>query len=206
LEKALNVALEHSVKCLPFLKGRTFIAVDNSGSMRNAVSGKSTIMHIEIGALMAAMSNRFSEDGVASVFGDDFSLVLLSGNILDDANRMVGTYVGYSTNGYKAIKYLNDKNVKVDRILIFTDEELYDSDNYGEETLSAEFAKYRKINADAKLYVVNLNGYGDSCVDYKDKDVVAVSGWSDKILDFIAHYEEGSEGFIARIRNFKYSS
>jgi hypothetical protein len=208
LLKALEKALSLSVDNLPKLKGDTLIATDTSGSMGRFLSTRGKIEHIEIGALMAAMANKFSENGVASVFGTDFSTVDLSGNILSDTKKLCETNVGWSTNGYKVVKYLNDKDIKVDRVLLFTDEELYDSsDRWGDDngrTLKDEFSQYKKRHPKAKLYVVNLNGYGDSCINYKDPNVVTVSGWSDKILQFISAYEEGKQSFIQRIDSQSY--
>lgn len=197
LKKALEAALNVSVENLPSLKGKTFITTDTSGSMGSFLSGKGSICHLEIGALMSAMANKFSENGIASVFGTEFTTVDLSGNILTDAKKIAKTDVGWSTNGYKAFEYLNDNNIEVDRILLFTDEELYGG------SINSELQKYKKnINPDVKVYLVNLNGYGDSCLDYKDKNVVTVSGWSDKILQFIATYEEGKESFIKKISQY----
>jgi hypothetical protein len=42
-----------------------------------------------------------------------------------------------STNGFLSVKYLNENNIKVDRILVFTDCQLYDSSG-GFSWLSSE--------------------------------------------------------------------
>jgi len=198
LQHALNTALEVSVENLPKLKGRTMISCDASGSMSCSISKKSNITPHEIGCLMGAMANKFSENAIASLFGNDFAVVPdLSGDILKDTQALRSVNVGHSTNGYLAIQYLNQKDIVVDRVLIFTDEELYGG------SINSEWETYTRKYPNAKLYVINLTGYGQSCINLRSKSVVTVSGWSDKILSFIATYEEGKQSFIERIKKYK---
>jgi len=53
------------------------------------------------------------------------------------------------------------------------------------ESVSKKWDAYRKINKDAYLYSFDLNSYGTSQTHSKQKNVVQLNGWSDKILDFI---------------------
>lgn len=204
LTKALDRALNYSVENLPKLKGNTFISADVSGSMISPISQRSTIQMIDVACLMAAMANKFSENGVASVFGENFKVVTTDGNILADTDKLRKTQVGHSTNGYKAIEYLVDRQIEVARVIIFTDCELYDS-NYGwgyrNNTIQNEWNKYKQLFPNAKLYVVNLNSYGDACVNPRDSSVTLVSGWSEKILDYISKREEGAESFVKEVES-----
>jgi len=203
LAKSLEKALNYSVENLPKLKGNTLASADTSGSMISPVSKNSRITCLDIACLMTAMTNKFSENGVASVFGTNFETVTLSNNILEDSMKIRKTDVGWSTNGYKVIEYAINNNIKVDRFILYTDEELYSTSPFGDGNLQKYFDAYlREINPNAMLYVVNLNGYGDSCVNTKSKNVITFSGWSEKILSYIATYEEGFENQIEKIESY----
>jgi 60 kDa SS-A/Ro ribonucleoprotein len=185
----LSQALEYAIENIPKLKGRTFIATDTSGSMGSMnISNRSTICPLEIGALMTAMAIKFSDNAIASVFGTNLGILSLTGNVLDDAHNIAKVNVGWSTNGYKVVEYLNSENISVDRVLIFTDEELYNG------SLQQQWIKYTTtINPNAKLYVFNLNSYGNSCVNMNTKNVYKINGWSDKIFKFIESEENDNQ-------------
>ena len=197
LQIALNTALNYSTENLPKLKGKTFTVADTSGSMDSQISRKSKMTCKEIACLMTAMTNKFSETAIAGVFGTNLSVVAdLTGNVLQDTTKLCNVNVGWSTNGYLTLWYLNEKKIFCDRIMIFTDEELYGG------SINSELEKYKAINPDVKLYIINLNGYGETCVNIRSPNVISVSGWSDKILEFIATYEEGPGTFIEQIRKY----
>lgn len=213
---ALNKALEISVVNLPKLKGRTLTVADVSGSMRSGVSQNSEMTHEQIATLMVAMTSKFSENAIGGVFAEKFKMVPdMTGNILEDADKLKEIEVGGSTDGWTIIDYLNTHKVAVDRVLIFTDEEMYDSTGRGslwynarnhERSFNAEIEKYLKnVNPKARFYIINLNGYGDSCVNRNSPNVVTLAGWSDKILNFISFYEEAGKSFIEKIKSYKSS-
>jgi len=199
LQQMLDKALNYSVQNLPTLKGKTFTVADTSGSMTfTPISNRGTVFPINIACLMTAMTNKFSETAIAGIFGTNLAVVPdLSGDILKDTIKLERINVGWSTNGYLTLQYLNENKIFCDRVMIFTDEELYGG------SINSELEKYKAINPNIKLYIVNLNGYGDSCVNLKSKNVVSVSGWSDKILRFISTFEEGEQSFIDVIKNYK---
>lgn len=210
LATALGTALGHSVANLPKLAGRTVCAADVSGSMDSALSKNSKVSFKQISCLMTAMTNKFSENALAVVFGEKLGVLPdLSGNILSDTQKLMNAQVGHSTNGYLVFQYLNTQKIQCDRVIIFTDCELYHSGStwagYGSSgSINTEFEHYLKnVNPQCKLYLVNLNSYGDVPINTKNKNVVLVSGWSERILEFIATHEESQETFVARINKFK---
>ena len=198
LKETLNKCLNTSVDNLPKLKGKTFISTDTSGSMTMGVSRKPSINHLEIGALMASMAHKFSDNAIVSVFGTNLAIAdNLTSNILSDAQAIMNVNVGWSTNGWLVPDYLLKNKIAVERIILFTDEEIYGGN------IDKIFNDYlKKVSPNTMLYVVNLNGHGNSCVNTHGKNVVNISGWSDKILHFIAAYEEGEQSFIKKIENY----
>ena len=203
--KAVNKALTASTANLPKLKGTTFMSADNSGSMDHKLSVRSSTTYMDTANLMMAMANTFCDDAITSVFGSSFLVVnTTSKDIL--ANKKIfdseGERVGWSTHGYKTIQYLNDNKLKVDRIILFTDEQMYGSNNWfnflegkkhgswTDESLVDELNRYKAINPHVKTYIIDLAGYGTIQIPENDQNTVVIGGWSDKVLQFINIYEE----------------
>ena len=201
---AIEQALELSVKNIPKLSGNTFITCDESGSMTSPLNARSSVRYIDIANVMGALAKHISENGLASVFGTGFLPVPMTNEtVLGFMNKLVteGRKVGMSTNAYLAIKWLNDNNVNCDRIMIFSDMQCYDS-WHGGDSLMSEFLKYRSnTNPNVKLYSFDLTGYGTVQFPQDTKNVVLISGWSDRILEFVRKYEEFGTGLIHDIEN-----
>ena len=51
----------------------------------------------------------------------------------------------------------------------------------------------------AKLYIFDLAGYGQSPITMKREDVFCIAGWSDKVFDMLSALERG-ESAIDEIR------
>ena len=103
-----------------------------------------------------------------------------------------GREVGHSTNGYLVVKHLLDTKEVVDKVIIFTDMQLWNSHSYySDGNLKTQWNQYKKIAPDAKLYLFDLAGYGNTPL-VLDGDVRMIAGWSDKIFDMLKAYEEGS--------------
>ena len=198
--EAVETALSLSIGNLPKLNGMTMYSSDNSGSMDSALSDKSRMTFKEIANLMQAIGIVMSDDYICSVFGESFATVNITKkqSVFDRMNKLRDTNVGYSTNGYFVLDYLNKSKTKVDRIIIFTDEQMYDDSGY-DNSFIENFKKYKKVNPNVFLYVVNLNGYGNSIVPKDESNVALISGWSEKILDYIVLFEKGKQTLVKEI-------
>lgn len=191
---ALDKAAYISYRNIPFLKGTTFISSDVSGSMDCPVSRNSMIRNVDIAMLMSCATHKYTDRAIVSVFGTEFKTLSVpkhTTGILSGLQRMyeAADTVGWATNGYLVIEYLNKKKIFVDRILVFTDMQLYDTKHghsIRENTIRKEYEKYKQnINPDVKLYLFNLNGYGTVNFPENDRSVVNINGWSDRVLKFI---------------------
>jgi 60 kDa SS-A/Ro ribonucleoprotein len=103
--------------------------------------------------------------------------------------------VGYSTNGYLVIKDLIDRRKVVDKVMIFTDCQLWDSNTNHRHTgnsISHLWDQYRKMAPGATLCLFDLAGYGTSPLRVEDNGVYLVSGWSEKVFDILKAIENGS--------------
>ncbi len=174
LIEAVETALELSVANVPRLPGRTAIFCDNSGSMEGMISRRSTITRNEVANVLGAMAHKICDSAGVGVFGSDFATVPISAkdSILSNAQKQRATHVGHSTNAWKAIRYLNNKKLIVDRILLFSDMQCY-----GRGSLAEEWIKYsRHVSPNAKLYSFDLAGYGTAQFPEDDPDVVLFAG------------------------------
>lgn len=205
---SLAIAMDYAFAHVPHLDGTTFIACDTSGSMDSLVSQHGTMSLKEIGILFGLAAHKFTDKSLFGCFGDNFGICNLtrSASIIDriESVKEWSSQLGWSTNGFLAIKYLNERNIFVDRILVFTDCQLYDSHTWwckrDERTIRQEYNAYKTINPNCKLYLFDLSSYGTVNFPASDRSVVNVSGWSEKIFNFIKLHEADPKAQIKYIK------
>lgn len=194
LLEALEAAVEASVKNI---KGFGFdtavvIGADVSGSMQQPVSRKSKVLLYDIGLLMSMILQSQCKNVVTGIFGDRWKRVPMPKNGIlrnvDAFYRREGE-VGYSTNGYLVIEDLIRRNEKVNKVMLFTDTQMYDGTGNG-YSFENSWNKYKAIAPEAKLYVFDLAGYGRQPLDIRKNDVYLIAGWSDKIFDVLNALED----------------
>ncbi len=208
VEKAIRAALTISADNIPKVVGRTYISTDVSSSMDDPVSGKSKMTCKEVGATMAAMAHRFSDNAIATAFATNIQDLLIGGeDLLADIDAVLSTNAGGSTNGYLVMQYLLAKNLKVDRIMVFTDQQMYDTNNsfYGERQNSfyEQYLKYKRtINKDVKVYLFDLTGYGTVQIPDNEPNIICIGGWSERIFDFVKSFEEDKTKALVKIESY----
>jgi hypothetical protein len=199
---ALEIAIMCSADNIPGFNGQTLlIASDVSGSMTQTISERSKVELYDVGLILAMMLQSKTRC-YTGIFGNTYEGVQLpKDNIIRNAAklRQIGNSVGYSTNGFKVIKWLNDNKKQVDRVMIFTDCQLWDSDR-SNSYIANEWIKYKATNPKAKLYLFDLAGYGNTPLKINENDVYLIAGWSDKIFDVLAALDKG-ENVIEFIKN-----
>lgn len=192
LEKAVKISVEN-------VKGfdsdtKVLIASDISGSMIIPVSSNSQVMYYDIGLLLGQLLSVKCENVVTGLFGDVFKPNTISGSdILSNMTRLynIQNSVGFSTNGYRVIEWLDNRNITVDKVMMFTDCQMWDSTGWS-KMLSGAWNKYRQKNPDAKMYLFDLKGYDSYPIDIvADNSVYLISGWSEKIFEVMDAIENG---------------
>lgn len=201
IRDALHTALDLSLSLVEPWPGETVILSDNSGSMHSGLSLQGETQYIEVASLLSAMSVALCPDGYrVGVFGERFAWVNVSkrDSILTNMQRIANTDVGHSTDAWKAIAAMRQEKVRADRVVLFSDMQCYNSGNrhgwaFGlSQSLPAEWLRYkREVNPKARLYSVDLAGYGTAQFPQDQPDTVLLAGWSDQVLDFVRHYEAG---------------
>ena len=205
--EALEKAAEHSAENVCGFNEDTpvFIACDVSGSMQFPVSPKSSVMNYDIGILLGSILKSKCKSVVTGIFGDTW-LPAVGGpkcGVLENTINMHknANKVGFSTNGHLAIDWLLKENIKVDKLMFFTDMQMWNSRRDG-GSLEKAWKAYKILNPDAKLYLFDLRGYGQMPVKQTTDDVFLIAGWSEKVFEILDAIE-GGESALEHIQQIE---
>jgi hypothetical protein len=192
LEEAVKVSAENIAG---FDKSTSVcIACDVSGSMQQPVSPKSSVMNYDIGLMLGMLLKSRCKNVVSGIFGDRWKTVNLpDGGILSNVGAFYKREgeVGYSTNGYLVVEDLLKREQAVDKIMMFTDCQLWNSCG-GETQLKDVWTKYKLFAPKSRLYLFDLAGHGNTPLNIATDDVYLIAGWSDKVFDILQAIDNGS--------------
>lgn len=204
LEKAVTVSAS-SIKGFDE-NTKVLIACDVSGSMQKPVSAKSKILLYDIGLMLAMLMKSRCKNAVTGMFGDIWKVINVpTTSVLANVDAFYNQEgsVGYSTNGYLVLKELIGSKKVVDKLLFFTDVQLWNSNNNKADGQLAKFwGVYKQIAPSAKLYLFDLAGYGTTPLNIIGNDVYLIAGWSDKLFDVLAAIEAG-ENALSEIQQIE---
>ncbi|MBW1297857.1 TROVE domain-containing protein [Aquimarina litoralis] len=194
LEKAIQISV---INMKGFeLDTKVVVACDVSGSMMQPISRKSKIQAYDIGLVLGMLLQNKCKNVITGLFGDRWKqYVLPKGNVLSNVMKLkrIEGEVGYSTNGYKVIQSLNNNRTKVDKVMIFTDCQLWNSGHYNSDThIETEWKAYKILVPNAKLYIFDLMGYNSAPLQVEKNDVYLIGGWSDKVFEVLDALENGN--------------
>lgn len=189
--EALSMATDEIVQNMPRLPGKSIVASDTSMSMTQPISDNSKMTLLDAGAILAAMITRNSEEGsIVGAFANLFVPISSDHSVLDLAEEIASTNVGYGTNTTDVIKFLQKNNIVVDRIVILSDMQCYGENYHGGQEFSKALEKYRKdINPNCKLHSFDLSSHGESMTKQGDINTNLVAGFSEKLLDTVLRFE-----------------
>ena len=194
---ALETAIAHSATNLRGFgpDTRVVVACDVSGSMQQPISARSKVLLFDVGLVLGMLLQSRSQHVITGMFGNIWKRVTLpQGPILrnvEEFYRREGE-VGYSTNGHLVIDELLLRKEVVDKVMIFTDCQLWNS-QLGGGTFARSWAEYRRTVApNARLYLFDLAGHGTAPLEVRPESGVAlIAGWSDKVFDVLAALDKG---------------
>jgi 60 kDa SS-A/Ro ribonucleoprotein len=128
------------------------------------------------------------------MFGNTWKIINVPGKqVLSNVQefRKRAGEVGCSTNGYLVIKDLLMRKQAVDKVMMFTDCQLWNS-NSNTDNIVQLWRQYKSIVPNARLYLFDLAGLGKSPLEILKDDVYLIAGWSDKIFNVLESLENGS--------------
>jgi 60 kDa SS-A/Ro ribonucleoprotein len=179
---------------------RVLLACDVSGSMQTPVSAKSKILLYDVGLMLAMLLQSRCKNVEVGMFGDSWKTIAVPrNNILGNVQefyRREGE-VGYSTNGYLVIKDILQRRVQLDKVFLFTDAQLWNSNNTADHIQTLWLRYKAEVSPGAKLYLFDLQGYGKVPLQILRNDVYLIAGWSDKVFEVLAALENGSSALDA---------
>ncbi|MDQ3111201.1 MAG: TROVE domain-containing protein [Bacteroidota bacterium] len=183
---------------------RVLIACDVSGSMQKPISPKSKVMLFDIGLMLGMLMQSKCKRVVSGMFGDRWKIINMPNRGIlanvDEYYKREGE-VGYATNGYLVIRDLINRRAVMDKVMLFTDAQLWNNKNDG-NALAQLWKTYKMIAPNAKLYLFDLAGYGNTPISVQLDDVTLIAGWSDKVFDVLNATENG-ENAISMIKQIK---
>ncbi len=202
LEKALTV----STAAIPDLPGRTLVLVDTSDSMRGGVSGKSTIRHVDIGALIGvALAYRGCQvDLVGFADGVFRHPVTAGGSMLRDIaafTQRIGE-VGHGTRIMESVQATFNGH---DRVVVVSDMQTFPQGNAGYSygrpyydvmgRVQRNQVRHQTVSdmvpANVPLFGINTTGYATAVVDSSRPNRFEVGGFSDKVFTMFAALSTG---------------
>ncbi|OGX91575.1 TROVE domain-containing protein [Hymenobacter coccineus] len=194
---ALENAMAHSAENLRGFgpATRVVVACDVSGSMRQPISARSKVLLYDVGLVLGMLLQSRCQNVVAGMFGNTWKRVVLPrGPVLRNVDEFYSREgeVGYSTNGHLVIQELYLRREVVDKVMIFTDCQLWNSRGDG-GTLARQWADYRRhVAPEARLYLFDLAGLGTAPLEVRPElGVALIAGWSDKVFDVLGALENG---------------
>lgn len=181
---ALGRAVDASLANVPRLAGQTLVVLDGSGSMMGRP--------IEIGSLFASVLIK-ALDADYMTFSNDaqYQAVNTDDSTLTIAERMVTSVAGGGTNFHAIFERANRA---YDRIVILSDMQGW----IGRYAPTRTFAEYRtRTDADPHVFSFDLAGYGT--LQFPERQVYCMAGFSEKVLDVMGALEEDRQALVRRI-------
>ena len=191
---ALEGALGHAIAGVPELPGRTLVLVDTSGSMTGRVSARSTVTHLDIGALIGvALADRAAGSGRAGAvdlvgFADGVFTHELTqgGSVLRgiEAFAKRSGEVGHGTRMVDAIAAAYDRH---DRVVIVSDMQAFPY-FYNQNKSADAF-----IPDTVPVFGINTAGYGPSALPPGKRNRFEIGGFSDKVFTMFGLLASGDD-------------
>ena len=191
LTDMLEDMMFRTLASMPKLKGRTILVVDTSGSMGSSISAKSEINRMQAAAALAMMAREICEEvAIYATAGNDGRRTHATMRIPAHRGFALSKFITggevrakIGQGGIFMVQVMDwiaeqEKGNKVDRVLVFTDENDCD---YGRDPATA------KVIAPGKSYVMNIAAHRNGINSGRYE---VISGFSEAILDYIRAVEE----------------
>lgn len=193
---AIAMAMDLAVKNTPELSGKTLIALDESGSMSGDPITK--------GAVFCATLMKANPDADVILYSTNVREVQggTLAPVVDIAEKIIKGHSGGGTNTSLVFQYAAAKIKRYDRIIIISDYESWEDSNWrhvgGTQSTYNEYKK--STGTDPEIFAIDIVGHGTKDVD--SPKVHHLTGWSDRLLDFVGKIEQG-ESLVQYIKNYK---
>jgi TROVE domain len=187
---ALDQALTHATSRVPALPGRTLVLVDTSSSMRDPISKKSTVSHVEVAALFAGALAKRGNDVDLYGFADGVfpHQITKGGSLLSDV-RALEARIGEVGHGTRIHESLAATYRGHDRVIVHTDGQTFAPIN-GYYTWSWSHDDISRPGSDPvpphiPVFGVNAAGYKSSVLNLSKPGRYEIGGFSDALFAMV---------------------
>lgn len=188
---AIAEAMDIAVGNTPELDGNILIAVDSSGSMNGDPIKKASIF--------AATLYKANKKADLILYDTSVKKLSLTGNapVVTLAKEIESRAMGGGTQTSLVFDFAsNQASKKYSRIIIISDNQ-----SWNEHSVQQHYEAYMKLTGDNPyVYAIDIQGYGTK--DVTGKKVFHLTGWSDRLLDFIGRVEDG-ETLLKYIKDYE---
>lgn len=208
IREALQDAMELAVDNVPTFQGQVVVCPDVSRSMASPATGyragaTTAVRCIDVAALVAAAVMRKNPSTLVLPFAE--SVVDLSLNprdsIMTNAEKLA-SIGGGGTNCSAPLALLNEKKLKVDLVVLVSDNESWADAESGTGTvMMREWRKLRSFNPNARLVCLDIQPYTSTQAQECD-EVLNIGGFTDQVFTVIGQFSEGklaSDHFVRTI-------
>lgn len=204
----LENAMDASISNLPKIPGKTFVAIDVSGSMHSTISMKSNIRCCEIALLLGVIARKICEDAVVYKFDHTIQPMCIpsrNGILYTVFNENpMGGGTNMDLPFQKMLEHFQDGHGDYDRIIILSDNECNYAGLYGwrgDHTVQRMADEFRRESGrNIWVHAVDMMGYGTQQFAGSHTNIIA--GRSEKLFDFILLAEKGIGSLEQRIREY----
>lgn len=200
VREALQDAMEAALANVPAFAGRVVVCPDVSGSMASPVTGNrgsatTSARCIDVAALVAAAVLR--KNPLARALPFEQSVVKLALNPRDAviANaQLLASVGGGGTNCSAPLALLNKERVKVDLVIMVSDNESWvDANRRGATQTMREWEQLKQRCPQARLVCIDIQPYATSQA-VERTDIMNVGGFSDAVFGLVGLFAEGKTG------------
>jgi 60 kDa SS-A/Ro ribonucleoprotein len=188
---AIGKAAEISLDNVPEFPGKTLIAVDVSGSM----VGKPKDIARMFGAVLYKVT-----DSALLTFDNTARFVTLNPN---DSMLTLMKGIPFTGGGTNFNAIFEKATQKFDRVIILSDMQGWIANGWGSSNPKGAFADYKiRTGADPLIYSFDLNSYGS--MQFPERNVYCLAGFSDKIFDIMKVLEEDREALVHKVESIEF--
>lgn len=191
---AISQAIEISCDNIPAFPGRALVALDVSGSMTNIMS-RSSYSYVEIAALFAAA---LAKKGDTDIIRFEYDAKYANINPADSILTIAAGLSNCPGGGTDFHSIFRRAHGSYDRIIILSDMQGW----VGYHNPSADFDKWKvQNNCNPYVYSLDLAGYGS--LQFPERNVYCLAGFSEKIFDLMKMLEQDRNAMINEIEKIE---
>jgi len=205
LQEALEQAVRHSARNIDGLDEQhsTVVAMDISPSMRYPVREGSLVQRFDIAPLLAMLLKSRGGKVTTGIIGNTWKPAELPAYLilseLDRLHKRAGE-AGYAINAHLVIQDLLRKGEAVDKVMIFTDCQLWNHRPFNQPAgadLGRLWRQYRQLAPKARLYLFDLAGYGKKPLECLEDGVCLIAGGNEQAFGVLKALDNMALGMDA---------